>query len=60
MPVDLVEDNLMQSSVCLGADTLVKLLNNYTRVNDVKQTITVGIIGKARIKLIVTSLRTSN
>jgi nuclear GTP-binding protein len=46
VPVDKANQNLLTSSQCLGADILVKLLNNYTRLNDIKQTITVGIIGK--------------
>ena len=45
VPVEKAKQNLLTSSQCLGADILVKLLNNYTRVNDLKQTITVGIIG---------------
>lgn len=45
VPVDLANQNLLTSAKCLGADLLIKLLNNYTRINDVKQSITVGIIG---------------
>lgn len=30
---------------CLGADTLIQLLKNYARSEDIKKTITVGIIG---------------
>jgi nuclear GTP-binding protein len=31
--------------LCLGSDTLIKLLKNYSRSEDIKRTITVGIIG---------------
>ncbi|VVA96775.1 unnamed protein product [Arabis nemorensis] len=37
--------NLLQSSDCLGADTLIKLLKNYSRSHELKKSITVGIIG---------------
>merc|ERR1712000_511417 len=35
----------LKSAECLGADTLVQLLKNYSRNNDIKTMITVGIIG---------------
>jgi nuclear GTP-binding protein len=60
--VDKANDNLLTSSICLGADILVKLLNNYTRVNDVKQIITVGIIGLPNVgkSSVINSLKRSH
>ncbi|KAJ4973165.1 hypothetical protein NE237_006339 [Protea cynaroides] len=37
--------NLLETSDCLGADTLIKLLKNYSRSHEIKKSITVGIIG---------------
>ncbi|KFK38161.1 hypothetical protein AALP_AA3G076800 [Arabis alpina] len=37
--------SLLQTSDCLGADTLIKLLKNYSRSHELKKSITVGIIG---------------
>lgn len=37
--------NLLQTSDCLGAETLIKLLKNYSRSHDIKKSITVGIVG---------------
>ncbi|XP_044501080.1 guanine nucleotide-binding protein-like NSN1 [Mangifera indica] len=37
--------NLLQTSDCLGAETLIKLLKNYSRSHEIKKSITVGIIG---------------
>lgn len=37
--------NLLQTSDCLGAETLIKLLKNYSRSLDIKKSITVGIVG---------------
>ncbi|KAF7820445.1 guanine nucleotide-binding protein-like NSN1 [Senna tora] len=37
--------NLLQTSDCLGADTLIKLLKNYSRSHEIKKSITVGVIG---------------
>jgi nuclear GTP-binding protein len=34
-----------QSADCLGADVLIQLLKNYSRINDTKKMITVGVIG---------------
>ena len=48
MPVELAKDNLLQSANCLGADILLKLLKKFTNINDVRQSISVGIIGKRR------------
>lgn len=38
--------SLMKSSVCLGAEALMKLLGNYCRNIDVKTSITVGVVGR--------------
>ncbi|KAK4785003.1 hypothetical protein SAY86_001692 [Trapa natans] len=37
--------SLPQTSDCLGAETLIKLLKNYSRSHEIKKSITVGIIG---------------
>ncbi|KAK9057426.1 hypothetical protein SSX86_022261 [Deinandra increscens subsp. villosa] len=37
--------HLLQTSDCLGAETLLKLLKNYSRSNEIKKSITVGIVG---------------
>ncbi|XP_059433212.1 guanine nucleotide-binding protein-like NSN1 [Corylus avellana] len=37
--------SLLQTSDCLGAETLIKLLKNYSRSHEIKKSITVGIIG---------------
>ena len=34
-----------KSSVCLGADNLIQLLKNYTRDDDIRTAITVGLVG---------------
>ena len=41
------EHLLKSSSKCIGAQTLMGLLSNYCRKNDIKTTITVGIVGKS-------------
>ena len=41
----LSNEELLQSSRCLGADYLVKLLNNYCRNKNIKTSITVGVVG---------------
>lgn len=45
VPLTLVNKELLQSSNCLGADSLIKLLSNYCRNADIKTAITVGIVG---------------
>eukprot|EP01018_Ginkgo_biloba_P010385 Gb_31371 [translate_table: standard] len=35
----------LQTSDCLGAETLIKLLKNYSRSHELKKSITVGIVG---------------
>lgn len=36
---------LLQTSDCLGAETLIKLLKNYSRSHEIKKSITVGVVG---------------
>ncbi|KAK1428470.1 hypothetical protein QVD17_17305 [Tagetes erecta] len=36
---------ILQTSDCLGAETLLKLLKNYSRSHEIKKSITVGIVG---------------
>ncbi|GJN24136.1 hypothetical protein PR202_gb11858 [Eleusine coracana subsp. coracana] len=38
-------NNIPQSSDCLGAENLIKLLKNYSRSHELKLAITVGIVG---------------
>eukprot|EP01125_Pyxidicula_operculata_P007200 TRINITY_DN2449_c0_g2_i1.p1 TRINITY_DN2449_c0_g2~~TRINITY_DN2449_c0_g2_i1.p1 ORF type:complete len:617 (+),score=182.44 TRINITY_DN2449_c0_g2_i1:44-1894(+) len=38
-------DSMLTSNKCLGAETLLQLLKNYTRSLDIKNKISVGIIG---------------
>ena len=40
------EHLLKSSNKCIGASTLMNLLSNYCRKNDIKTSITVGIVGK--------------
>jgi len=60
--VDQATQGLLTSSQCLGADILVKLLNNYTRLSEIKQQITVGIIGLPNVgkSSIINSLKRSH
>ncbi|KAM7272262.1 hypothetical protein ACFE04_026925 [Oxalis oulophora] len=37
--------NLLQTSDCLGAVTLIRLLKNYSRSHEIKKSITVGVVG---------------
>ena len=46
-------EDLRQSSQCLGADMLMKLLGNYCRNKDIKTSITVGIVGKCYLCILV-------
>lgn len=43
--LSLASGDLLATSACLGADTLLKLLGNYCRNKDIKTAITVGIVG---------------
>ena len=39
------ESSALQSSTCLGADTLIQMLKNYCRNSGMKTAITVGVVG---------------
>jgi hypothetical protein len=38
-------ENMLKTSECMGADTLMKLLKNYCRNLNIKTSITVGVVG---------------
>lgn len=52
----------LQTSDCLGAETLIKLLKNYSRSHEIKKSITVGIIGLPNVgkSSIINSLKRSH
>jgi nuclear GTP-binding protein len=59
----MAKQNLLTSSNCLGADILIKLLKTYTQtINDVRQTITVGIVGLPNVgkSSVINSLKRSH
>ncbi|XP_050979485.1 guanine nucleotide-binding protein-like 3-like protein [Labeo rohita] len=45
VPVTQATQELLESSACVGADCLMKLLGNYCRNLDIKTAITVGVVG---------------
>ncbi|KAL0045389.1 hypothetical protein WJX82_005453 [Trebouxia sp. C0006] len=45
LPKAQSSDSALQGSECLGANTLLQLLKNYTRNSDTKTAITVGVVG---------------
>ncbi|TST85782.1 Red-sensitive opsin [Bagarius yarrelli] len=45
VPVSQATQELLGSSACIGADCLMKLLNNYCHIQDIKTAITVGVVG---------------
>ncbi|XP_065674255.1 guanine nucleotide-binding protein-like 3 homolog isoform X4 [Hydra vulgaris] len=61
VPIDLASQELLQSSNCLGASTLLKLLANYCRNSGIKTSITVGIVGLPNVgkSSVINSLRRS-
>lgn len=44
-PAQDAAQHLLQSSECLGSDTLLQLLKNYARSADMKTSVTVGVVG---------------
>ncbi|XP_029140352.1 guanine nucleotide-binding protein-like 3-like protein [Protobothrops mucrosquamatus] len=45
VPVTRASSDLLGSAACVGADCLMKVLANYCRNQDVRTTVTVGVVG---------------
>ncbi|XP_041038466.1 guanine nucleotide-binding protein-like 3-like protein, partial [Carcharodon carcharias] len=45
VPVERASADLLQSSACVGADNLMRLLGGYCRNRELKTAITVGVVG---------------
>ncbi|KAM4696765.1 guanine nucleotide-binding protein-like 3-like protein [Rhinophrynus dorsalis] len=45
VPITQASEDLLSSGACIGADSLMKLLGNYCRSQDIKTSITVGVVG---------------
>lgn len=56
--LSLASGDLLATSACLGADTLLKLLGNYCRNKDIKTAITVGIVGMITWSFVLFPCRT--
>jgi nuclear GTP-binding protein len=61
MSADIASSDMLNSSECLGADQLVKLLKNYCRNLNMKTSITVGVIGYPNVgkSSVINSLKRS-
>ncbi|KAI8580256.1 hypothetical protein K450DRAFT_237603 [Umbelopsis ramanniana AG] len=61
MSADIASSDMLNSSECLGADQLIKLLKNYCRNLNMKTSITVGVIGYPNVgkSSVINSLKRS-